>query len=120
MMALYERKIIEFEGRRLKGMSKETKSPELIAINHRGLTPTLIDADGSIISESLAILHYLENYYRAPLLMPTEKAEHIAVMRLIQEAQNLVNIYEPLEYIGFRRQSICKCPTRTLFPRLWE
>ena len=104
MMALYE-KNIDFEGKRLKVMSrpKETKSPKFLAINPRGLTPTLVDTDGSIIAESLAILHYIEKYYPNTLpLVPVEKAEHIRVLQLIQESQNLVDIYEPLEEIIFK------------------
>lgn len=104
MMALYE-KNIDFEKRRLKVMSrpKETKSPEFLKINPRGLTPTFVDTDGSIIAESLAILHYLERYYPdTPGLLPTDKSEHIRVLQLIQESQNLVDIYEPLEDIVFK------------------
>jgi glutathione S-transferase len=104
MMALYE-KDIDFEARRLKVMSKpkETKSAEFLAINPRGLTPTLVDTDGSIIAESLAILHYLEDYYPNTLsLLPIAKAEHIKVLQLIQESQNLVDIYEPLEEVVFK------------------
>ena len=104
MMALYE-KGIDFEAKRLKVMStpKETKSLEFLAINPRGLTPTLVDVDGSIIAESLAILHYLEKYYPdTPSLIPVKKAEHIRVLQLIQESQNLVDIYEPLEEVIFK------------------
>lgn len=104
MMALYE-KNIDFEGKRLKVMStpKETKSPEFLAINPRGLTPTFVDTDGLIIAESLAILHYLEKYYPNTLpLIPAAKAEHIRVLQLIQESQNLVDIYEPLEEVVFK------------------
>jgi glutathione S-transferase len=104
MMALYE-KNIDFEAKRLKVMSKpkETKSPEFLAINPRGLTPTFVDTDGSIIAESLAILHYLEVYYPNTLpLIPIEKSEHIRVLQLIQESQNLVDIYEPLEEVVFK------------------
>jgi glutathione S-transferase len=104
MMALYE-KNIDFEPKRLKVMSrpKETKSPEFLAINPRGLTPTLVDTDGSIIAESLAILHYLEEYYPNTLpLIPIEKTERIKVLQRIQESQNLVDIYEPLEEVVFK------------------
>ncbi len=86
-MTLYE-KDINFKARRLKAMSKpkETKSAEFLAINPRGLTPTLVDTDGSIIAESLAILHYLEDYYPNTLpLLPIAKAEHVKVLKLIQE-----------------------------------
>jgi glutathione S-transferase len=104
MMTLYE-KDIDFEARRLKVMSKpkETKSVEFLAINPHGLTPTLVDTDSSIIAESLAILHYLEDYYPNTLpLLPIAKAEHIKVLQLIQESQNLVDIYEPLEEVVFK------------------
>ncbi|CAF1430672.1 unnamed protein product [Adineta steineri] len=101
MIALYE-KNIDFEAKPIRVMSKpkETKSAEFFSINPRGLTPTLVDTDGSIITESLAILHYLEKYYPNTLsLMPVEKADYIKVLQRIQESQNLINIYEPLEEI---------------------
>jgi glutathione S-transferase/nicotinamidase-related amidase len=104
MLALYE-KGIDFEAKRLKVMCipKETQSPEFLAINPRGLAPTLVDTDGSVIGESLAILHYLEKYYPNTLsLIPTGKAEHIRVFQLIQESQNLFDIYEPLEEIVYK------------------
>ncbi|CAF0886763.1 unnamed protein product [Didymodactylos carnosus] len=104
MMVLHE-KGIDFEAKRLKVMStpKETKSIEFLTINPRGLTPTLVDSDGAIITESLAILHYLEQYYPHTLsLLPITKADHIKVLQRVQESQNLVDIYEPLEEIVFK------------------
>ena len=104
MMALYE-KDIDFEGKRLQVMSKpkRTKSAEFLAINPRGLTPTFVDKDGTIIAESLAILYYLEEYFPSTRsLLPIEKAKHVQVMQRVQESQNLVDIYESLEAIVFK------------------
>jgi len=57
--------------------------------------------------EQMAILDlvhgYIEDYYSIILpLLPIEKAEHIRLSQLIQESQNLVDIYEPRDEFLFK------------------
>ena len=92
---------VTFDQKRLKVMSrpKETKSPEFLALNHRGKTPVLADGD-TIINESLAILSYIENYFapNIPLLPPvTDKTARARTLARIQETENLHHIYDKLE-----------------------
>lgn len=49
----------------------EQHSPEYRAINPQGLVPTLID-DQKIITQSLAIIEYLEDVHPTPALLPKD------------------------------------------------
>ncbi|KAG8835677.1 hypothetical protein FRC17_001866 [Serendipita sp. 399] len=99
-MALHE-KGVEFDETRLKVMShpKETRLPNFLALNHRGKTPVLVDGEAKI-NESIAILHYIEDYLgpNAPLLPPlSERSNRARVLARIQETENLHTIYDNLE-----------------------
>jgi glutathione S-transferase len=100
LLALHE-KGIAFEPRRLRLMGgvRETRSPEFLELNPRGQTPLLIEPDGSQVSESLAILTYLELRYPSPPLLPPP-AEGGALGRALtfaHEAEVTAMVYEPLE-----------------------
>lgn len=78
---------------------KETRLPNFLALNHRGKTPVLIDGDVTI-NESIAILHYIEDYLgpNIPLLPPlSERSLRARVLARIQETENLHSIYDELE-----------------------
>ncbi len=49
----------------------EQKKPEYTAINPQGLVPTLID-DGVVLTQSMAIMEYLDEKYPEPTLLPGE------------------------------------------------
>jgi len=59
--------------------------------------------DSEKMNMSDLVRAYIEDYYpiRLPLLR-LEKAEHIRVLQLFPESQNLVDIYEPLEKFLFK------------------
>ena len=105
VMIVLEEKGIEYEGQRLRVMSqpKETKSPEFLAINPRGLTPTLVD-DGQVITESMAILHYLEQFYSNPSLIPENKIEAGRVLSRTHEALSVVKAYHGMDLM-FKQQN---------------
>jgi maleylacetoacetate isomerase len=77
----------------LKGVSYESvsmhlrqgahKTPEFLRLNPQGLIPALED-DGVVISQSLAILEYLEEKYPDPPLLPRALADrgHVRAMAL--------------------------------------
>jgi maleylacetoacetate isomerase len=77
----------------LKGVPYESQSmhlrkgahrvPEYLALNPQGLIPAL-DDDGVVISQSLAIIEYLEEKYPTPALLPSAPAEraHVRSMAL--------------------------------------
>jgi maleylacetoacetate isomerase len=57
--------------------------PEYLALNPQGLIPAL-DDDGAVISQSLAIIEYLEEKFPTPPLLPAAPAEraHVRSMAL--------------------------------------
>lgn len=66
----------------LKGISVEAhavdlrtgaqRAPEYLAHNPQGFVPTLVLEDGTIITQSVAILEYLEERYPVPALLPPD------------------------------------------------
>lgn len=96
-------KRIPYTAKRLHVMTapKETRVEEFKVINPRGKTPTLIDIDGTVIIESMAILPYLETYYPTiPLTPPHEqKAAHTLTLQRFHETENLHNIFEDIELL---------------------
>ncbi|WP_407331968.1 maleylacetoacetate isomerase [Enterovibrio sp. 27052020O] len=67
----------------VKGLSYQSQSVSLLEGDHRsehymalnpsGLVPTLVD-NGQILTQSLAIIEYLEEAYPSPSIMPTDCA----------------------------------------------
>lgn len=51
----------------------EHTHPDYLAINPQGLLPTLIHS-GTVITQSLAIIEYLEETFPAPALLPRDRA----------------------------------------------
>lgn len=105
VMIVLEEKGLEYESQRLRVMSqpKETKSPEFLAINPRGLTPTLID-EGQVITESMAIVHYLEQFYPNPALVPSNKIEAGRVLARAHESLGVVKAYHGMDLM-FKQQN---------------
>lgn len=100
LLAAHE-KGLEFTPRRLRVMGgrRETRAPDFLAINPRGQAPVLVDVDGAIVPESLAILAYLEACYPAPALLPaaTDGPALARALARMHEAEQLACAYEPLE-----------------------
>lgn len=48
----------------------EQRTPEYLALNPLGSVPTLVDATGNVLTQSLAILEYLEEVIPHPPLLP--------------------------------------------------
>eukprot|EP00753_Platysulcus_tardus_P002790 PLAT11902.1.p2 GENE.PLAT11902.1~~PLAT11902.1.p2 ORF type:complete len:226 (-),score=108.79 PLAT11902.1:77-754(-) len=88
-IALLE-KGIEFELIVLSGSKKENKTPEYLAISPRGKVPTLVHGDYAI-SESVAILHYLERAFPdSKQLVPADAAKAGKVLQLADEVSYLI------------------------------
>ena len=96
---------IPYTSQRLKVMSvpKETRSAAFALINARCKTPTLVDSDGTVVIESMAILQYLERCYPATAAADrasgTDKAEWTRSTIRFHESENPHNIYEPIELL---------------------
>lgn len=124
VLVLYE-KNIPFTRLKVITKPKETRSAPFSAINPYCKTPTLVDEDGTIMIESLAILQYLESYYPEPSLLPPmkDKQAHIKVLKRTQEAESLRMDYEPVEllYVDRADPSLVIDAYRTLeVLAIWE
>jgi glutathione S-transferase len=100
LLALHSKGLV-FTGERLKlmGAVRETRSPEFLAINPRGQTPVLVDGDITI-TESYAILQYLEARYPDPSLLPANDACGLArMLSRTYEAETFACAYEPIEML---------------------
>jgi glutathione S-transferase/nicotinamidase-related amidase len=74
----------------LMGKCRETRTPEFLAINPRGKTPTLVDTDGTVVVESLAILQHMA-------IKAGQCPWSGRVLARMMESNNLIEAYEPLE-----------------------
>lgn len=50
----------------------ETRTPEYLAKNPQGLVPSLEREDGSVLTQSLAIIEWLEEVHPTPALLPAD------------------------------------------------
>lgn len=50
----------------------ETRTPEYLAKNPQGLVPSLEREDGTVMTQSLAIIEWLEEVHPAPALLPAD------------------------------------------------
>ena len=104
MMALHL-KGITYTRKRLHVMTtpKETRTEEFLAINPRGKTPTLIEPDGNILIESMAILEYLhaDDESRRGILKnnPTARKAWILENQRFHETENIHNVFEDIELL---------------------
>ena len=104
VMLCLARKKLPYTRKRLHVMStpKETRSADFAAINPRCKTPVLIDEDGTVVIESMAILQYLETYYPSPeplVPQPVEKESYITTLQRFHESENLHNVFEDIELL---------------------
>jgi maleylpyruvate isomerase len=62
----------------LKPPAAEQRAPEFLAVNPQGLVPALVH-EGTTLTQSLAIIEYLEEIHPQPPLMPAIPAERAQV-----------------------------------------
>ena len=62
----------------------EHLEPAYLAVNPQGLVPALIWSDGALITQSLAIIEYLDKISPEPPLLPREAADRAHVRMLAQ------------------------------------
>lgn len=79
-----EHKGLSYEAKRLMFDPDETKSPDFLKINPRGRVPAIVD-DGFALSESNAIVEYLEDRYPEKPLLPKDAKARANARRLIAE-----------------------------------
>ncbi|NWG70211.1 MAG: maleylacetoacetate isomerase [Parvularculaceae bacterium] len=89
-------KKLAYEYSAINLLKNEQQSPDYLLISPQGLVPTLIDANGARLNQSLAIIEYLEEAYPDPPLLPvspTGRARARAIAAAIAcEAQPFGNL----------------------------
>jgi len=60
----------------------EHRKPEYVAFNPQRLVPALAEDDGSLLTQSLAIIEYLEEKYPQPPLLPRDARDRARVRSL--------------------------------------
>jgi glutathione S-transferase len=90
-----EHKKIPYQLKMLSFDAGDQKKPEFLAINPRGLVPTLVD-DDFVIAESSAIAEYLEERWPEPTLLPGGPRERATIRRRSLEVSYLDGAFEEL------------------------
>ena len=62
----------------------EQRAPDYLAINPQGLVPTLQGDDGAVLTQSLAIIEWLDETHPAPPLLPKEPLRRAQVRAFAQ------------------------------------
>jgi glutathione S-transferase len=93
-MLTLEYKGIPYVSHRLDPSKQEHKRPEFLALNPRGKVPVL-NADGVVITESIAIMAFLESAHPTPPLFGKTPAETGLIWQRIFEVVNTVR--DPIE-----------------------
>jgi len=62
----------------------EQRAPSYLAINPQGLVPTLEDDGGTILTQSLAIIEWLDDIHPEPLLLPKDPLRRALVRAFAQ------------------------------------
>jgi maleylacetoacetate isomerase/maleylpyruvate isomerase len=72
---------LEYETRSYRLRAGDQRAPDYLEINPAGLVPTL-EIDGQIITQSLAIIDYLDATRAEPRLIPADPAERARMMAI--------------------------------------
>ena len=79
----------------------EQRQPDFLALNPQGLVPVL-DHDGVVLSQSLAIIEYLDELFPDPPLLPAEASDRAkvrAIAQLIACEMHPLNNLRVLQYL---------------------
>lgn len=81
---------LDFDLHNLEASKKEQKAPAFLALNPRGRTPVLKLGD-QVLTESLAILSYLDKVHPEPPLFGTTPDEHARIWQIASEGEHDLN-----------------------------
>jgi glutathione S-transferase len=100
-----EHKRLPYVSHVLQFSKQEHKSPQMLALNPRGLVPVIKDGD-YVCFESLAILYYLDQKYPAPPIFGRTPEEAGTIMRVILEYSAYIepNVTKIARAIFFERE----------------
>ena len=84
VLYMLEEKSAGYESRILETSKKEQKQDWFLNLNPRGQVPLLCDGE-TTVSESVAIMHYLERRFPEPALFGTSASEAAMIEQSVQE-----------------------------------
>ncbi|MEZ5537744.1 MAG: maleylacetoacetate isomerase [Thiolinea sp.] len=83
--------------------ARENESPDYLGKNPQGLVPSLELEDGTVLTQSLAIMEWLDETHPEPVLLPADPLERARVRALAQAIAleiHPINNLRVLEYIS--------------------
>jgi glutathione S-transferase len=87
LITLHE-KALSYRSEMITFESGILKTAPMLSLNPRGLVPIFIDGEVRMY-ESLAILHYLDDFYPDPPLLPRERVARARALTRMEEANNV-------------------------------
>lgn len=98
----------------------EHRLPEFLALNPQGLLPALETDDGHVLTQSLAIIEYLDELLPEPALLPTDPVQRAKVRAVAQivacdihPVQNL-KVLQRLRDLGHGEDQVQEWAARTI------
>lgn len=75
---------IEYDQQTWHLRENQQRSPAYLTVNPQGLVPSLVWRDGTVITQSMAIMEFLDEAVPDPALLPADKAGRARVRTLTQ------------------------------------
>ena len=108
---------LEADNQQIDIIKGENLTPEFLAINPRGMLPTLVLDDGTVIDETVAICRYLEETHPEPPLMGTDPVSraHIEARQRHMEFDGLLAAADAFRnsFPGFAERGLAGSAGRT-------
>ncbi len=79
----------------------EQTAPDYVALNPQGLVPTLVLEDGTVLTQSLAIIEWLDETHPTPALLPADPLERARARAF---AQAIASDVTPLQNLKILRR----------------
>lgn len=87
-------------------LEDQQHSPEFLARNPQGLVPTLAGTDGANLSQSLAIMEYLDEVHPEPPLLPGNAFERARIRSLAQLIACEIHPVNNLRILKYLKQNL--------------
>jgi maleylacetoacetate isomerase len=96
---------LDYDARYVSLPKMQHREGDYLKINPQGLLPALIEPDGQVYAQSLAMLEYLDETYPEPRMVPTDPYQRAYVRALSQIVgcdMHPLNNVRVLKYLGQR------------------
>jgi maleylacetoacetate isomerase len=96
---------LEYQAHFVSLPKMQHRAPDYMAVNPQGLLPTLVEPDGAVLVQSLAMLEYLDETYPSPRLVPEDRLERAYIRTLAQIVAcdiHPLNNVRVLKFLGAR------------------